>query len=338
MEKTVYKNMEIHNAAALLPGKMGGVTWLRYPEAVCEGFEKEGARVQAGNASGVELRFLMLSERVTLRVRSEGDGRYHIYRGGLQGGWYDHETKVTSSAGTEIVIERKEQPHIERMHKDLSLPWRPELIRVIFDRGRFEILGVEGEVAPPAAGDTPEKTILFYGSSITHGSNSLSESNSWTSWVAHGLGMDKLNKGLAGSCYMEAGTVTYLGALGKAGGWDVAVLELGINVLHFDAQKRYERAKNTLTAIAGENPEKPVFVISPFYCCDDYDGQGRAAAWRETLAAVTGELGYKNVTYIPGDSVLSDMRGISADLVHPSVYGIARIADTVEAQMRKVLF
>ncbi len=337
MEKIIYKDMEIHNAAALLPGAHGGAIWLRYPETVCEGFEKEGARIQAGNASGVELRFLMLSERVTLRIRSTGIGHYHIYRGGLQGGWYDHEGKITSPDGTEIVIERKEQSHIDRMHKDLMLPWNPMLIRIIFDRGRFEIMDVDGEIAPPSADDTPKKTILFYGSSITHGSNSLNDSNSWTSWVAHGLSMDKLNKGLAGSCYMEDSTVSYLGNIGKEGAWDVAVLELGINVLCFDAQKRYERAKNTLQRIAGTNPEKPVFVISPFYCYDDYDGAGRAAAWRETLETVISELGYKNVTYIPGDAVLSDMRGISADLVHPSIYGIARIADRLLEKMRKAL-
>lgn len=338
MEKIIYKNMEIHNAAALLPGEHGGVMWLRYPEAVCEGFEKEGARIQAGNASGVELRFLMLSERVTLRIRSTAIGHYHIYRGGLQGGWYDHEGKTTSPDGTEIVIERKEQPYIDRMHRDFALPWNPMLIRIIFDRGRFEIIDVEGDIALPGEKDTPRKTILFYGSSITHGSNSLNDSNSWTSWVAHGLGMDKLNKGLAGSCYMEDSTVSYLGNIGKEGAWDIAVLELGINVLRFDAKKRYERAKNTLQRIAGANPEKPVFVISPFYCSDDYDGAGRAAAWRETLKTVIAELGYQNVTYIPGDAVLSDMRGISTDLVHPSVYGIACIAERLEGKMREVLF
>lgn len=338
MERLIYENMEVHNAAELLPGEHGGVTWLRYPKSVCDGFERDGARIQAGNCSGVELRFVMKSDRVVLKVRSASVGHYHIFRGGLQGGWYDHEGRTTSPEKNEIVIERKEQPLVDRMHKDYGLPWDPSLIRIVFDRGRFELLGVaEGEIELPAKGQTPEKTILFYGSSITHGSNSLNDSNSWTSWVAHGLKMDKLNKGLAGSCCMEDTTVAYLGALGKAGAWDVAVLELGINVLSYDTDLRRARVENTLLRIAAENPEKPVFVISPFYSNEDYVGGERAAAWRETIRSVVEERGYKNVTYIPGDEILSDMRGISTDGVHPSVYGVAQIAERLLERMKRLL-
>ena len=337
MKRMIYKNMEVHNAAELLPGEHGGVIWSRYPTDVCEGFEKDSARVQAGNSSGVELRFVMLSDKVSLKVRSTGIGRYHIFRGGVQGGYYDHEGRNVLPEECEIVIERREQPLVDRMHKDLSLPWNPALIRIVLDCGRFEILDVEGEIAPPAEGDTPNRTVLFYGSSITHGSNSLNATDAWTSLVAHALSMDKLNKGLAGSCCMEDSTVSYLGALGKEGAWDVAVLELGINVLHFDAALRKERTENTLRKIAGENPEKPIFVISPFFSDDDYCGRGRAVEWRESIRTAVEALGYKNVTYIPGDELLFDMRGVSADGVHPSAYGVARIADGLAARMKAVL-
>ncbi len=338
MERMIYKNMEVHNAAALLPGDFGGVVWRRYPMEVCERFERDGARIQAGGATGIELRFIMKSERVVLSVRSERVGHYHIYRGGLQGGWYDHEGRTTSPEKTEIVIERKEQALVERMHRDYNLPWDPSLIRIIFDRGRFEILDVlEGEIEPPAEGQTPPKTILFYGSSITHGSNALNDSNSWTAMVAEGLGMDKLNRGLAGSCCIEESTVSYLGELGRAGAWDVAVLELGINVLSYGADLRRERTLNALDKIAGQNPEKPIFVISPFYSYEDYVGGTRATDWRETIRAAVSERGYKNVTYIPGDAVLSDMRGISADGVHPSVRGVETIARVLLEKMKEVL-
>ena len=338
MERLIYENIEVHNAAELVPGEHGGVAWLRYPSMVCAAFEKENARVQAGNATGVELRFIMKSERAVLRVFSKGEGHYHIFRGGLQGGWYDHEVKIVSPDKTEIVIERKAQGLVDRMHEDYGLPWDPMLVRIVFDRGRFELLGVsEGELAPPAETQTPKKRILFYGSSITHGSNALNASNTWTSWVAHALSMDMLNKGLAGSCCMEDATVSYLGALGKAGGWDVAVLELGINVLHYGADLRRARVENTLLKIAAENPEKPIFVISPFYCEDDYFGNGRAAAWRETVRTAVEACGYDNVTYVPGDEILSDMRGISADGVHPSVYGVAQISERLLERMKRVL-
>ncbi len=333
----IYKNMEIHNAAELVFGENGGACWLRYPSAVCEAFEKEGAKIQAGNCSGVEIRFIMKSDTVALKIRSRGVGNYHIFRGGLQGGWYDHEGKITSPNGTEIRIEKKAQELVDRMHKDFALPWDSSLIRIVLDHGRFEILDVEGEIAPPSAEQTPRETILFYGSSITHGSNSLNASNGWASWVAHGLSMDALNKGLAGSCCMEDETVSYLGALGREGKWDVAVLELGINVISWEGEKRRARVENTLDKIAGANPEKPVFVISPFYSEYDYNGRDLPRGWRETIRTVIEERAYPNVTYIAGDSILGSMDFISSDGVHPSVYGVAQIAERLLAVMKPAL-
>lgn len=34
-----------------------------------------------------------------------------------------------------------------------------------------------------------------------------------------------------------------------------------------------ERIKNTLNEIAGRNPGKPIYIISPFYCNDDFYGE-----------------------------------------------------------------
>jgi lysophospholipase L1-like esterase len=333
----IYKNIKIHNAAELLLGDHGGAIWLRYPSSVCETFEREGAKIQARNSSGVELRFIMKSDTVKIKLHSVGKGRFHIFRGGLQGGWYDQEGKLALAGETVIQIERKEQETIDRVHKDFSLPWDSSLIRIVFDGGRFEILDVEGEIAPPAEGQTPKKTILFYGSSITHGSNSLSATNNWTSWVAHGLSMDFLNKGLAGSCCMEDETVSYLGALGREGKWDVAVLELGINVMSWEEEKRRTHVENTLEKIAAANPDKPIFVISPFYSNDDYNGGARAKPWRETIRSVIERCAYPNVTYIPGDSILGSMDLISADCVHPSAYGVAQIGERLLSVMRSAL-
>ena len=161
MKRTVYQNMIVHNAAELFSGEHGGVTWSRYPSSVMDAFEKNGAAVQARNASGVELRFLMKSDRVVLSVYSGAVGHYHIFRGGIQGGWYDHEGRITSPEKAEIVIEKKELTLLERMHRDYDLPWDPSLIRIVFDRGRVEIVDVlEGEIELPPEDAMPKKTVL----------------------------------------------------------------------------------------------------------------------------------------------------------------------------------
>jgi len=211
-------------------------------------------------------------------------------------------------------------------------------VRVIFDRGRFKIYDVIGDVVPPTESQVPRKTLLAYGSSITHGSNSIDQSHSWVSLLAHDLGMDARNLGMAGSCMLEPTMAEYIASEGEGGKWDVATLELGINALSFDDEKIKTRVENIITKVAGRNPDKPIFVISPFYYCgDDFNKNDRAKIWREIIEQTVARLDYKNVTYINGLEVLCDASYMSADEVHPNIYGVARIAEVIGGKIRAVL-
>lgn len=44
---------------------------------------------------------------------------------------------------------------------------------------------------------------------------------------------------------------------------------------------------------------------------------------------VVNKLNYNNVTYINGLDLLGDMSLISADQVHPNIYGVAQIAERI---------
>ena len=134
---------------------------------------------------------------------------------------------------------------------------------------------------------------------------------------------------------MEPAVVDYIAEEGEKGNCDVAVLELGINVLGWEEEQILKRVTNVLAQVAGRNPEKPVFVISPFYCHDDYEKQGRAALWRRLIEAVIRERKDPNVTYINGLDLLGDMSLISADEVHPNIYGVHGIAERLTERMRE---
>jgi len=121
--------------------------------------------------------------------------------------------------------------------------------------------------------------------------------------------------------------VDYVASEGEKGNWDIATLELGINALGWDEGKITERVTNTLVQVAGRNPQKPIFVISPFYNMDDYENTGDSEKWRRKIAEIVTELAYPNVTYINGKDLLGDMSLISADYVHPNIYGIAQIGE-----------
>ncbi len=91
-----------------------------------------------------------------------------------------------------------------------------------------------------------------------------------------------------------------------------------------------------ISRIAEANPEKPIIVISPFYCNNDFvkNSNGNADKWRKKISAIVLSLGYKNVYYKSGLEFIDNMSYISGDLVHPNIYGVQRIADILTKFIR----
>lgn len=335
----IYKNVEFHNAAELTENEDGSISWKRVPSYVQERMEAEYGPGMVVNSTGVEMRFVLKGDKATIRMStSEGDGFFHVYRGSIQGGWEDHELhKLVNTTPEDYVIEKSaNMDHLKTMTEKCGYAWDCEVIRVIFDRGKFKIHSIEGDMEIPRADQKPPKTLLTYGSSITHGSNAIDMSHAWAYMLGHNFQMDVRNLGMAGSCAMEPEMVDYIASEGEKGNWDMATLELGINVLTWEESKIIERVENTLKQIAGRNPEKPIIVISPFYHCgDDFDSEGHAEKWRTLIGEIMSKKEYPNVSYINGLDVLGHMRYMCADEVHPNIYGCQRIADYLTEYIRK---
>ena len=101
-----------------------------------------------------------------------------------------------------------------------------------------------------------------------------------------------------------------------------------------DEEKINERVYYSVQKTASENPKKSIFVISPLYCCDDFNGGGKAVKWRRLIEANVKKLNLKNVRYINGLDLIGDMSFISADEVHPNIYGAAQIAERLTGIIR----
>lgn len=329
----IYKNIEIHNVAEIVEDENGGIGWLRVPRSVYDAMESDRGRQMCQGATGVELRFVMKGGRAVLKLR--GTAYINVFFGSIQAGWQCYGEGKAVTGVTELVIEKPaNMDTIRDYSKRTGSGFSPEVVRVIFSKGRCEVLDVEGDVCPPDKSLLPKNTLLTYGSSITHGSNSLATANSWTSVLAHNLNSDVINLGMAGSCRMEAELIDYIAELGVNGGWTVAILELGINVLDWDEEKIRQRVSYTLEQVAGRNPDKKVYVISPFYCHNDYYGKQDANKWRGCIESLVRKIGYKNIIYINGLDILGDVSGLSADEVHPNIYGIQQIADRLTSLLK----
>jgi len=341
----VYKNFEIHNIAELTYENDGSVSWIRVPSDVYNVMESEHAPEAAHDSTGVELRFVLKGDSAVIRMSTYDanpavEGRFHIYRGGIQGIWSDHEVHrhVTGTPEDFVIEKSKNISNLKVMTETCGYDWDPEVVRVIFDYGRFRIYDITGDIEPPKKEQLPKRTLLAYGSSITHGSNSIDMSHSWVSMVAHNINADALNLGMAGSCALEPEMADYIASEGEKGGWDIATLELGINVLEWEDDKIHSRVENIINCVAGRNPDKPILVISPFYyCAEDFDGNKSPDNWRRIIEETVKKLSYPNVTYINGIDVLGGMSYMSADEVHPNIYGMQAIAEFITEKIKSII-
>lgn len=341
----IYKNIEIHNIAELVEYGDGSISWKRVPSEVLNEMECKTPDYVVCNSTGVELRFVIKGESATIRMSTltndpKSFNTFHVYRGGIQGGYEDHEIHrhVTAEIEDFVITKSPNMAKLKKMTEEIGYDWDCEVVRIIFDRGHYRIYDIIGDVVPPSYEQCPKKTLLSYGSSITHGSNSIDASHAWVSQVAYNLNMDARNLGMAGSCMIEPKMAEYIASEGEKGNWDIATLELGINVLGWPQEKIISRVENIIRQVAGRNADKPVFVISPFYYCGEYfDENNNAKNWRRIIKEIIDELNYKNVTYINGLDVLDNMSYISADEVHPNIYGVQRIADVITEKIREVL-
>lgn len=193
--------------------------------------------------TGVEMRFVMKSDTVTIRMgrrdpTSTVNNNIIVYRGGIQ---ITLRTLVTSEY-KDIVIKQpsgfENYDVMKKVSEDAGNGWDPNVIRVIFNRGAFRIMDIIDDVEPPKPEQAPAKTLLTYAPTC------------WASLLAYRLKTDHLNMGFVGSCWMEPEIVKYL-------------TELGINCLSWEEDKIYERVRLVLREVAGKNPDKPIFVVSP---------------------------------------------------------------------------
>lgn len=333
----LFQNIELYNVAQLGPaGPCGQRPMLRVPEHVARHLNSSAQQFNLCNC-GVELRFNMLQDTVRIRMCTNEEGRFarqYVYFGDTGAPWAEC-VKTVGPTPTQIEIQRPDLSRLEKRAAAVHSPWDPHLVRLILLNASVSILDVSGNVCPPLPGQTPDKKILFYGSSITHGSLALSQVDTYTFLTAENLGMDQINLGYAGSAWLEPEMADYIGQREDA---DVIVLELGINLLEVLTAERFgERVKDFVGRIAAARPSTPVFCTDLFYCESDLIGDGRAAAFRTALRRAIRDLAAPNVVHIDGCALLTGPAGLSADLVHPNVHGARQIAENLTRAIRENL-
>ncbi|MGN1020705.1 MAG: SGNH/GDSL hydrolase family protein [Aristaeellaceae bacterium] len=320
----IFQRIDFHNVADMTPADGGWLMW-RLPEDV-RARTNEGLRTRVCHCnSGVELRFRIRGEGVTLILKSEPEAEAqvaHIYYGSIQGGW-ENSARVIGTAPTRVHIPApKNLPELRRISENAHLPFDPELVRLVLPYGTCVYMGCEGDVEPPRPGDTPARTYLAYGSSITHGSLALDMPHTYPFRIAQMLGCDYLNLGFAGTAHAEEAVARHIAGRGD---WDFASVELGINMLGF-SEAEFEARIDRFTAILAGDP-RPVFATSIFVFNGEQQEKGRR--FREIVRRYAGE----RLIFTDGLDLLENPAFIAQDLVHPSLEGAEQIARRWSAVM-----
>lgn len=313
----IFQHIDFHNVAQIEPLADGFRLW-RVPEDVRARANESLRTRSAAYSTGIELRFLMRSDEVTVLLRSdpiaEGQMAY-LYYGSLQGGWQQSSFIIRDDV-TSLRLTRPGNPEqLQRISREAGLPFDPQVVRLVLPYGNIIFHGIDGDVAPPPKEYLPKHTLLCYGSSITHGSLALAAPYTYPFRIAQKLGFDYLNCGFAGSAHCDRAIAEWLVSRKD---WDAATLEMGINMLGME-EREFEAGVDAFTGILADNG-RPVFATSIFHFNGD-----RAKADR--FRAIVRRYAEPRMHFIDGLALLDRPEFISQDMVHPSLEGIAQIVD-----------
>ncbi|MEO8614088.1 MAG: GDSL-type esterase/lipase family protein [Luteolibacter sp.] len=327
-------NIEFHNipSAELSPN---GVGWIlpRYPRQVYETFPSPGF-MTAQESTGVELRFVTAAPHLRVFLCPlERATEVTVFRGDFL------HFSQTLTPGVVQCVHLTPPDHFASIRPEaLHLAFHPDVWRVLFCRGTMVFHGIDSfgySIRPPFASEKPAVRWLAYGSSITHSSR-----QGYPQCAARLLGVDVQNKGMSGSCFIDDAAVDFI-----ADGceWDIATLEIGINMrMQYPVDEFERRARNLVARCRSAKPGRPIVLITMFRNAADHliepdERTSRQVAFDEILRVIARENRERNVHLIEGTAIVDDLSVLSSDFLHPTDNGHARMAENLAGYLKPLV-
>lgn len=324
----IHQNVELYNVRELLPRAVGGWQMSRLPSRVRDTLGESGQEMAVTPAGG-EVRFNVGAEPVTVTLSSRGPflNVAEVWRGP-----FPESAHAVGAGPTEIKVEPSaELERMTRLAAAENLPFDPALVRIILPHGwPTELVEIRGAPTPPRSEQSPARRLLTYGSSITQGGNAATPSGTYAMRTAQILGLDLVNLGTSGSARMDESVADFIAEKGE---WDVACLELGINVLGWTPEEFARKVGDFVGRIAGANLNRRVFCTDIFTHGGDWDDFPKIEDFRAIVRAQVASLALPNLSYLPGRSLLTSTEGLTADLVHLSLLGHEEIAQNLAREI-----
>lgn len=316
----IYENVELHNVAEIYPVN-GGMRLQRVPEDVRQHLN-ERAQMRVMQPDNCEIRFVSDSVESFVTLSSEDETDVTVFHG-----TFDSRERYT--IGREpTTIRLYPQDRLQRLDRCWweNLPFSPNVRRVVFGgRNREPVIlhGVQGEgIRPPRPEELPKLRYLAYGTSITHGFDCEGPHLSYVAQTAWHMGADLINLGVGGACFCEQAFADFIA---NRTDWDIATLALSVNMQGVPLDEFRERVEYMVNTVAGANTNRPVACITLYPYFRDFGVSdpgaiygGSPGDYREILREVAVECPHPNVHLIEGGGILTNIGGLTGDLIHPS--------------------
>lgn len=342
----IYNNLKFHNVAELeVVEGMPGYRLQRFPKYVRNNLgykEQERGRFYSQCSTGCEIRFVTDAKFFRIALSAvEGEGTVLVYRGNFLHSY--HHLK----AGTITTLNLQAPPAFSEVCPEAleGYAFSPSVWRLLFDKNCcavFHYIDTFGhEIRPPMEGEIPKVKWLAYGSSITFGGDCNLYSNSYVQQVGRRLGVDILNKAIAGACFCDESVANYIAQFDD---WDFTTLELGVNMRELFSAEEYEKRINyLLDTIMSENPDKPIVVIgiypngAGYFLEQENITKEHNREFDIITKKIVEEKGSNKLFFIAGDKILTDFSGLCTDLLHPSDDGHILMGENLSKELRRII-
>lgn len=313
----IIDNIEFHNIDGVLKKPYGDLL-MRYPEELVPKLNR-AARYMSRYACNSEIRFITKTPQSFVTLMSEeGDARVVVYYGDC----VQAEHMIKKGVITRIplfVPENLKTVDEAFFEKNLFAKnmWRIHL------HGMISFCGLDTldfPHRPPEAAELPQKTMLSYGSSISHGSGALYNPLTYVNTLARLLRADCLAKGVGGACFAEPEIAD---SFSERDDWDFALLELGVNMIDSFEVPEFEKRFNYFADTMYKTGKKLIFTTifknSDFYRNNEFNRQ--MTAFSEIIRKKCAEFDKERVLLVEGTDILDDTAMLTTDGIHPSTEG-----------------
>ena len=321
----IWENLELFNVEEIEESG-DGIRLYRFPKNTIHQIGRSYFnRYVARMTTGCEIRFV--GEAMLTLAAIEEDGFVEIFRGDF------YVEKHLLKKGERKSIHLKYDHHLDQFPLNGDLQYSKDVWRVVFAHdfcGALCNVDPYSTIRPPKKEELPSKVILAYGSSITHGANANLFSASYLARTGVLLHTQMLNKGMGGSCFCEKEMGDYI----KTAECDGIMLELGVNMMGiYSTEEFYERASYIVRCALSTG--KKVALISPYLHSRDfsYRAEERQISVDYEQVCKRIALEHDDLIFIDGKQILSDITLLSADLVHPSMFGHHIMAERLSGEL-----